>query len=66
MTKPEKAQMVENHLCQMARSGQMMNKLTDDQLVSLLERLSEQTQKATKVTVRICFLLLSVRKKNFI
>jgi len=27
MTKPEKAQMVENHLCQMARSGQLMNKV---------------------------------------
>ncbi len=29
MTKPEKAQMVENHLCQMARSGQLMNKVSD-------------------------------------
>ena len=27
LTKPDKAQMVENHLVQMARSGQLMNKV---------------------------------------
>lgn len=49
LTKPEKAQMVENHLIQMARSGQLMNKFGEDQLISLLEKLSEQTQKKTVV-----------------
>jgi DNA-binding TFAR19-related protein (PDSD5 family) len=51
MTKPEKARAVENHLCQMARSGQLMNKFTEDQLVALLERISEQNQKKTVVNV---------------
>jgi programmed cell death protein 5 len=49
LTKPEKSQMVENHLVQMARSGQLMNKFGEDQLISLLEKLSEQTQKKTVV-----------------
>jgi len=52
LTKPEKAQLVENHLIQQARSGQLMNKFGEDQLISLLERLSEQTQKKTVVNVR--------------
>jgi len=49
MTKPEKAKMVENHLCQMARSGQLQSKFSEEQLIALLERLSEQTQKKTVV-----------------
>ena len=49
LTKPEKAEMVENHLVNMARTGQLMNKLGEDQLISLLEKLSEQTQKKTVV-----------------
>ncbi len=57
LTKPEKAQLVENHLIQQARSGQLMNKFGEDQLISLLERLSEQTQKKTVVNViKSCFL----------
>lgn len=51
LTKPEKAQMVENHLVQMARSGQLMGKFGEDQLKGLLEKLSEQTQKKTVVKV---------------
>ena len=51
LTKPEKAQLVENHLIQQARSGQLMNKFGEEQLISLLERLSEQTQKKTVVNV---------------
>ena len=51
MTKPDKAQLVENHLVQMARSGQIMNKFGEDQLKSLLEKVSEQTQKKTVVKV---------------
>lgn len=51
LTKPDKAQMVENHLIQQARTGQLMNKFGEDQLISLLERLSEQTQKKTVVNV---------------
>ncbi len=43
--------MVENTIIQMARSGQIVNKFGEDQLKSLLERVSEQTQKKTVVKV---------------
>ena len=47
--------MVENTIIQMARSGQIVNKFGEDQLKSLLERVSEQTQKKTVVRVNIYF-----------
>ncbi|KAK3085889.1 hypothetical protein FSP39_010079 [Pinctada imbricata] len=49
VAKPEKAQMVENMLCQMAQTGQIQNKIGEQQLKELLERVSEQTQKKTTV-----------------
>ena len=58
MTKPDKAKTVEMHLCQMARSGQLQSKFTDEQLIALLERLSEQTKKKNVVNVIQNFLIL--------
>ena len=52
LTKPEKARMIESMLCQMAQRGQISGKLDEDQFKSLLERVSEQTQKSTTVKVR--------------
>ncbi|XP_048752922.1 programmed cell death protein 5-like isoform X2 [Ostrea edulis] len=49
LAKPEKAQRVENMLCQMAQTGQIQNKIGEQQLKSLLERVSEQTSKKTTV-----------------
>jgi len=49
MTKPEKARMVESMLIQMAQRGQMQGKLGEEQLKSLLEQVSEKTQKTTTV-----------------
>jgi programmed cell death protein 5 len=49
LTKPEKAQMVEKMLIQMAQTGQIQGKLGEDQLKSLLERVSEKTSKTTTV-----------------
>lgn len=49
LVKPEKAKMVENMLIQMAQTGQIGGKIGESQLVSLLERVSEQTQKKTTV-----------------
>jgi programmed cell death protein 5 len=57
LTKPEKAQQVENMIIQMARSGQIMDKLSEEQLISLLERISEKTQKKTVVNVSNTFFL---------
>ncbi|CAD5113208.1 DgyrCDS2395 [Dimorphilus gyrociliatus] len=49
LTKPEKAKMVESMLCQMAQTGQIMGKLGEDQLKSLLEQVNQKTQKQTTV-----------------
>ncbi|XP_031570370.1 programmed cell death protein 5-like [Actinia tenebrosa] len=49
LVKPDKARMVESILIQMAQSGQLPGKVGESQLVSLLERVSEQTQKKTTV-----------------
>ncbi|TKR62576.1 hypothetical protein L596_026510 [Steinernema carpocapsae] len=47
--KPQKAQMVENMIIQMARRGQIAGKMSDAQLKQLLDRFSEQTQRTTTV-----------------
>ncbi|GLH03081.1 hypothetical protein R5R35_007731 [Gryllus longicercus] len=47
--KPEKGQMVENMLIQMARTGQIMGKLGEEELIGILEKVSEQMQKKTIV-----------------
>ncbi|ELU06260.1 hypothetical protein CAPTEDRAFT_223706 [Capitella teleta] len=49
LTKPEKVQMVENMLIQMARSGQIQERLGEAQLKGLLERVSEKSQKVSSV-----------------
>jgi programmed cell death protein 5 len=49
LTKPEKAKMVEQMLIQMAQTGQIQGKLGEEQLKSLLERVSEKTAKTTTV-----------------
>nr|CAD7589613.1 unnamed protein product [Timema genevievae] len=50
--KPEKGQVVENMLIQMARSGQLMEKLDEQQLISILEKVSKQMQKTSTVKWR--------------
>jgi len=40
LVKPEKASMLENHIIQMARGGQINTKLTEGQLIGMLERIS--------------------------
>jgi len=49
LAKPEKAQMVENMLINMARSGQLRGKLGEDEFKGLLEQVSEKMQKTTTV-----------------
>lgn len=49
IAKPEKAKMIEGMLMQMAQSGQIQNKLGEDQLKGLLEKVSERTNKKTTV-----------------
>ncbi|XP_073232699.1 programmed cell death protein 5-like isoform X2 [Porites lutea] len=49
LVKPQKAKMMEGMLIQMARTGQIAGKLSESQLVSLLQEVSEKTQKKTTV-----------------
>lgn len=52
IAKPEKAQRIEAILINMARSGQIREKLGESQLIGLLEQVSEKTKQSTKVKVR--------------
>ncbi|CAH8640475.1 unnamed protein product [Heterobilharzia americana] len=49
ITKPEKAQMVENMLINMARSGRLGPKLNEEQLKQILLQVSSGSQKSTTV-----------------
>lgn len=52
--KPEKGQMVENMLLRMAQSGQIVNKLGEDELIGLLEQVNNQMQgQERKTTVKV-------------
>ncbi|KAI0985241.1 hypothetical protein GJ496_002284 [Pomphorhynchus laevis] len=51
MMKPEKAQMAERYLINLAQSGRLSSKITEDSLISLLEQVSTHaTKKAPKIT----------------
>ncbi|KAH7723656.1 Double-stranded DNA-binding domain containing protein [Aphelenchoides avenae] len=47
--KPEKARQVQGMIIQMARTGQISGKLSDEGFKQLLDRVSERTQKTTTV-----------------
>ncbi|CAB3408363.1 unnamed protein product [Caenorhabditis bovis] len=47
--KPEKAQMVEAALINMARRGQIAGKMNDESLKQFMERVAQQTQRSTTV-----------------
>ncbi|EEC07817.1 programmed cell death, putative [Ixodes scapularis] len=53
VAKPEKAALVENMLLRMVQMGQIQSKLQESDLINLLERVSEQTQKKTTVKVNL-------------
>nr|CAI5819797.1 unnamed protein product [Callosobruchus analis] len=49
LCKPEKGRLVENLLLQMAQTGQICSKVTEDALIKLLENVSSRTQSQTSV-----------------
>ncbi|KAM8946261.1 programmed cell death protein 5 isoform 1-T1 [Pelodytes ibericus] len=49
LVKPEKAKAVENYLIQMARYGQLGGKLSEQGLIEILEKVSQQMEKKTTV-----------------
>lgn len=50
LVKPEKANAVENYLIQMVRFGQLPKKISESDLIEILEKVSQQTEKKTTVT----------------
>ena len=52
LVKPEKAKAIENMLIQMARSGQLQGKLSEQPLISLIEKVNSQIEsQKSKVTI---------------
>ncbi|KAJ1675355.1 hypothetical protein EV182_001434 [Spiromyces aspiralis] len=49
IVKPEKASAVESMLINMARSGRLRGKVSEDDLIGLLERINDETQKQTRI-----------------
>ncbi|XP_063802072.1 programmed cell death protein 5 [Pseudophryne corroboree] len=49
LVKPEKAKAVENYLIQMARFGQLGGKISEQGLIEILEKVSQQMEKKTTV-----------------
>lgn len=51
LVKPEKAQGIENMLLGAARRGAIKDKVNEEGLIALLQQVSEQTEKKTKVSI---------------
>lgn len=49
VAKPEKGQQLESFIVQLANSGRLMGKMSEQELISLVEQLNKQTAKNTKV-----------------
>ncbi|KAH6765252.1 double-stranded DNA-binding family protein [Perilla frutescens var. hirtella] len=52
LVKPEKARGVEDVILRAAQMGQIVEKVSEEKLISLLEQINTKTTKETKVTIR--------------
>ncbi|XP_050149686.1 uncharacterized protein LOC126624647 isoform X2 [Malus sylvestris] len=52
LVKPEKARGVEDVILRAAQMGQIVEKVSEEKLISLLEQINNQTNKQTKVTIQ--------------
>ncbi|KAF3594330.1 hypothetical protein DY000_02023101, partial [Brassica cretica] len=52
LVKPDKARGVEDVILKAAQMGQIVEKVSEERLITLLEQINSQTSKQTKVTVR--------------
>ncbi|PON74045.1 PDCD5-related protein [Trema orientale] len=52
LVKPEKARGVEDVLLRAAQMGQIVEKVSEEKLISLLEQINNQTTKQTRVTIQ--------------
>jgi programmed cell death protein 5 len=57
MVKADKARAVEDLLIRMAQGGQVRAKITEKQLIELLEQVNQQTKSETKIVVRILYFM---------
>lgn len=47
LSRPEKGAMVENMICRMAQMGQLSTKISEQELIQLLESLNQQMPKSS-------------------
>lgn len=47
LSKPEKGAMVENMICRMAQMGQLSGKISESELIELLQSVNQQMPKTT-------------------
>ncbi|XP_018449319.1 uncharacterized protein LOC108820811 isoform X1 [Raphanus sativus] len=52
LVKPEKAKGVEDVILRAAQMGQIVEKVSEERLITLLEQINSQTTKQTKVTIQ--------------
>ncbi|KAL4388478.1 hypothetical protein GQ457_09G003530 [Hibiscus cannabinus] len=52
LVKPDKARGVEDVLLRAAQTGQIVEKVSEERLISILEQINTQTTKQTKVTIQ--------------
>ncbi|RIA05495.1 hypothetical protein BRARA_K00206 [Brassica rapa] len=52
LVKPEKARGVEDVILRAAQMGQIVEKVSEERLITLLEQINSQTSKQTKVTIQ--------------
>nr|VDC98122.1 unnamed protein product [Brassica oleracea] len=63
LVKPEKARGVEDVILRAAQMGQIVEKVSEERLITLLEQINSQTTKQTKVTVCVVG-WTTIRKKE--
>lgn len=59
IVKPDKARAVEEYILGMARSGRIVQKIKEGELIDLLEQVSDQGRQKTKITASFPVILLS-------
>ena len=61
LAKPDKAQYVESYVLQLASSGRMMGKMSEQELINVIEQVNRQTApKKTKVNVSYSQFMIGV------
>jgi programmed cell death protein 5 len=58
MVKADKARAVEDLLIRMAQTGQLRGKVSESQLIEILEQINQQQKPETKIVVFIDFIFL--------